>query len=180
MMDYRNEIWGMDGPAIWKALLPASGLEGLEIKGNWSRDWDTVTCEAGNEGAHLLFGANDWRDYELKVTVVPEAGGNVQIPFRLSEDGQKGYMLDLLLGWQAVAISRLGRGVEKLSVVNYQLRHGREYHIELAVRGFSLTSYINGSLVNQVTVFDYEKGRFALNVWNARTRFRNPMYRRLG
>lgn len=179
-MNYRDEIWGMNEPAFWKPLLPKSGLESLELRGNWIREWDTVRCEAGEEGAHILFGTNDWRDYELKVTVVPEGGGNVQIPFRLSEDGKQGYMLDLLLGWQAVAISRLGNGVEKLSVVNYELRRGWEYHVELAVREFSITSYINGSLVNQVTAFDYEKGRFALNVWNARTKFKNPMYRRLG
>jgi hypothetical protein len=178
-MDYRNEVWGMDGPTVWKPLLPESGLKGLDLKGDWSRDWDSVSCKAGEEGAHILGGADDWRDYELKVTVIPEAGGNVQIPFRLSEDRKKGYMLDLLLGWQAVAISRLGRGVEKLSVVNHELRRGSEYHVEIAARGFSLTSYINGALVNQVTASDYEKGRFALNVWNGKTRFKNPMYRRL-
>lgn len=179
-MDYRREIWGMDEPACWKPLLPASGLDGLDLKGAWSREWDTVSCAAGAEGAHLLFGASDWRDYELQVAVVPEAGGNVQIPFRLTDDGQQGYLLDLLLGWQAVAISRLGRGVEKLSVVNHELQRGREYHVELAVRGCSLTSYIDGSLVNQVTAFDFASGRFALKVWNAKTRFRNPVYRRLG
>ena len=179
-MDYRNEIWGMDQPACWQPLLPPSGLEGLEARGHWVRTHETVTSEAGDDAAFLYFGTSEWRDFELRVRVVPEAGGNVQIPFRLSEEGRAGYLLDFLIGWQAVAISRVGHGVEKLSVVNHRLELGREYHVELAARGHSLTSYINGSLVNQTTAFDYAQGRFALSVWNARTRFIQPMARRLG
>ena len=183
-MRYRDKVWGMDREAEWESLLPSRGLDGIESKGKWSRDGDAVTGEAGNEGAHLIFGKDDWRDYEVKCRVTAESGGNAQILFRLSEDGTKGYMLDLLYGWQAVAISRIERGasvpVLKLSVVNHELRHGRGYDVELAVRGASLTSYVEGKLVNQVTSFDHEKGRLGLVVWNGKTIFERPMYRRLG
>ncbi len=139
-----------------------------------------MKCQAGEEGARLVFGGHDWRDYEVKCRVEAEKGGNVQIAFRLSEDGAKGYMLDLLYGWQAVAISRIERGtVLKLSVVNHELRHGRSYEVEFAARGASLTSYIDGVLVNQATAFDHEKGRFALTVWSGKTVFERPMARRL-
>lgn len=183
-MDYRDKVWGMDREAGWEPLLPSSGLSGIDAKGPWLRQDDSVKCEAGAEGAHLIFGGHDWRDYELRSRVVAESGGNVQIVFRMSEEGKRGYMLDLLLGWQAIAISRFdhttpARGVEKLSVVNHEFRHGRAYDVELAARGFSLTSYVDGVLANQVTAFEHEKGRFALVVWNARTTFERPMYRRL-
>jgi len=179
-MRYRDKVWGMDREAEWESLLPEDGLEGIEAKGKWARHGDAVKCEAGGDGAQLVFGGHDWRDYEVKCRVEAEKGGNVQIVFRLSEDGAKGYMLDLLYGWQAVAISRIDRGsVLKLSVVNHELRHSRSYEIELAARGASLTSYVNGILVNQVTAFDHQQGRFALNVWNGKTSFERPMARRL-
>lgn len=179
-MGYRDKVWGMDREAEWESLLPDDGLEGIEAKGKWTRHGDTVKCQAGEEGAHLVFGKSDWRDYELKCRVEAEKGGNIQIIFRLSEDGTQGYMLDLLYGWQAVAISRIGRGpVLKLSVVNHELQHGRGYDVELAARGASLTSYVNGALVNQVTAFDHMQGRFALTVWNGKTVFEKPMARRL-
>ena len=169
-MEYRNEIWGIDGPAEWQSLLPKSELTGLDARGDWRRAGDSLRCEAGEQAAHVFFGTHQWRDYELKVLVTPEAGGNVQIPFRLSADDTQGYMLDLL-GWQAVGISRLEPAVRNLSVVNHPLELGREYQVEIAARGASLTSYVDGTLVNQVTDFAHEQGRFALSVWNARTRF---------
>jgi hypothetical protein len=183
-MHYRDRVWGMDREVGWEPLLPPRGLDGIEAKGPWVRHGDVVRCEAsGAESAHLVFGGHDWRDYELRARVVPEAGGNVQILFRLSEDGVTGYMLDLLLGWQAVAISRIDRAsahpVVKLSVVNHELRRGRGYDIEVAARGCSLTSYVDHVLVNQVTACEHERGRFALTVWNARTAFERPMCRRL-
>lgn len=182
MMDYRHEIWGMGAPAVRQPLLPSHGLEGLDLHGPWERVVDSVVCEAGEEGARILFGNHEWCHYEVQVQVVAEKGGNVQIPFRLAKDGRSGYMVDLLLGWQAIAISRFehGKGVEKLSVVNCQLDRGREYHIELSARGRSLTTYVDGLLMNQVTAGDQNPGRFALQVWCAKTRFRNPTARRLG
>jgi hypothetical protein len=182
-MGYRDKVWGVDREAEWESLLPEDGLEGIEAKGKRSRRGDEVRCEADGEGAHLIFGGRDWRDYELRCRVEAESGGNVQILFRLSEDGARGYLLDLLYGWQAVAISRVERGAPapalKLSVVNHELRHGRGYEVELAARGASLTSYIDGKLVNQVTAFEHERGRFALTVWNGKTIFERPMARRL-
>lgn len=179
-MGYRDKVWGMDRDAEWESLLPEDGLDGIESKGKWTRRGDTVKCEAGDEGAHLIFGQSAWRDYEVKCRVEAEKGGNIQIVFRLSEDGSKGYMLDLLFGWQAVAISRIDQGsVLKLSVVNHELQRGRGYDVELAVRGASLTSYIDGDLVNQVTTFDHQQGRFGLTVWNGKTVFEKPMARRL-
>lgn len=181
-MSNREKIWGMNVEVGWEPVLPSSGLDGLITQGEWTRSWDSVEAEAGEKkAAWIRLGESDWRDYELSVAITPLSGGNVQIPFRISNDGKKHYLLDLLLGWQAVAISKVDQsGLTKLSVVNFELRHGTEYQVELAAREASLTSYINGKLINQVTDFDFRNGHLALSVWSARTRFKNPKIRRLG
>ena len=81
-------------------------------------------------------------------------GPNLQIQFRISEDGRSFYFLDFLTGWKAMAISKVdGKSGEttKLDVVNFIFEGGREYDIVIAARGHSLTSYIDGNLVNRVT-----------------------------
>ncbi len=174
----------MNGDIPWRPLLPEEGLEGLKRTGSatWTRTApDTV--EGQGTGA-LGFGADDWRDYELDVYVTPLAGGNVQIPFRVAPDAKRLYVLDLLLGWKAVAISKIdngpgGAGLQKISVVDQDLVHGREYHVRLAARDRSLTSYVDGRLVNQVTDHDCRSGPLGFSLWQSRTRFRNPRYRLL-
>lgn len=172
----------MKGEVGWERVLPPDGLDGLESQGDWKRSWDMVEAEAGEKkAAWIKMGDADWRDYELSVSITPISGGNVQIPFRISNDGKRHYLLDMLLGMQAIAISKVDQsGLTKLSVVNFELRHGTEYQVELAARDVSLTSYINGKLINQVTDFDFRNGHLALSVWSARTRFKNPKIRRLG
>ena len=39
----------------------------------------------------------------------------------------------------------------KLSVVNYPLECGQEYDVEIAARKASITTYVDGKLINQVT-----------------------------
>lgn len=182
MLNKREVICGVMGDIHWKPVLPASGLEGLEIQGNWIRQGDAVVCEERQGGATLAFGEEGWKDYELSVWVKAAAGGNVQILFRLTAEGN--YLLDFLMGWKAVAVSKAdrrpgGRGFHKISVVNFDLEHHREYDLQIAVRDASITSYVDGQLLNQVTDYDFPKGRAALSVWQGKTEFRNPRYRLL-
>ena len=183
-MSYRDEIWGMGETAAWRDVLPEQGLDGLAVTGSWVRGWDSVTGDGTAGAAQIVLGEEAWRDYELRVLVTPREGGNVQIPFRISPDGKRGYLLDVLLGWQALGVSRFGDAangdVEKLSVVNHEFRCGTEYELELAVRGHSITSYVNGVLVNQVTAFDHPAGKLALSLWRSKATFRRPQLRRLG
>jgi len=182
MSDKREIICGMSGDIHWQSLLPAKDLEGLQVQGNWTRQGDTVVCEERQGGATLAFGEDDWTNYELAMRVKVVTGGNVQILFRLNPDGN--YLMDLLFGWQAVAVSKNdlkpgGRGFHKISVVNFGLEHGREYEVQIAVRDASITTYIDGQLVNQVTDYDFSKGRAALSVWQGKSEFRRPMFRLL-
>ncbi len=86
----------------------------------------------------------------------------------------------MLLGWQAAAISRMKDGkLKKLSVVNYPLDSGQEYDVQIAARGASLTTYIDGKLVNQTTDETFASGAVALNLWQCSTAFRDMRYRLL-
>lgn len=182
MPDKREVICGMMGHMHWKPVLPATGLEGLQVNGNWIRQEDILICEERQGSASIVFGQEDWANYELSVQVKAVTGGNVQVLFRLNPDGN--YMMDMLFGWQAVAVSKNdrrpgGRGFHKISVVNFALEHGREYDVQIAVRDVSITTYIDGQLVNQVTDYDFPQGRAGLSVWQGKNEFRSPKIRLL-
>ena len=90
------------------------------------------------------------------------------------------YLLDFLYGWQAVAISKMepdARAVEKLSVVNFPFVRGREYNVLIAARERSLTSYIDGKLINQVTDRSFREGGIAMCLWWSTVNSRDPRIR---
>ena len=174
--DRREVICGMNGEIHWQAVLPPSGLDGLEVDGNWEREGDTLTVRSKDGMAALLFGEDSWQDYELEVHVTPLEGGNAQAVVRQSFLGA--YVVDLMLGWQAAQIARTrSHSHERLSVVDFPLIHGHEYHLQVAARGASITTYIDGKLVNQTTDFDMKQGKLGLLAWHSVTRFRAPRYR---
>jgi hypothetical protein len=174
-MEGRNfDNWGNEWK--WMPLLPANGLEGLKYDGAWSREFDAVEANAVGGNASLVIYHGSVLNFELAVKVTVFKGGNAQI-VRGAEGGGY-YLVDFLMGWKALAVSRGGReGVRKLSVVNYDLRLNSEYNLELAARDASITTYLNGCLVNQVTDFELDRGPISFNVWEAHNRFREPKIR---
>ena len=82
--------------------------------------------------------------------------------------------------WKAIAISRVIKGhLTKLSVVNFPVELGQEYEVQIAARGASFTSYIDGKLVNQVTDENIRSGAIALIVWEGKVAFRDFRFRHL-
>jgi len=192
--DYgRAVIEGMRGVIHWKKLLEKEGLagwrsgnplrsEGSRLAEVWSRSGEAIIGEDMDGcGERLIVGDASWKDYEFSVLVTPLSGGNAQVQFRLSEDGKRYYMFDMLLGLQAIAVSMAsGDGaLRKLSVVNAPLELGREYDVLIAARDASLTTYLDGQLVNQVTDMSYHSGPVVLSVWQSKTAFRDPRIRLL-
>ena len=94
--------------------------------------------------------------------------------------GKSFYMLDF---WTplSVAISKRGPdtgGVIWLDVIDFPTEIGREYEIVIAARGQSLTSYIDGHLVNRLTDDSYNSGGIGFNLWHTSAmRFRDPKVR---
>ena len=70
-------------------------------------------------------------------------------------------------------------GGRELDVVNHAFEHEREYDIVLAVRGRSVTSYIDGALVNRVTLQEDPEGPIGLALWGRQSevRFRDHKIR---
>ena len=103
----------------------------------------------------------------------------MQIRFGITDESRE-YMVDYLGGWKALAIStyeRGKRGVTKLDVVNLVLEPGREYDLVLAVRGHSVTTYVDGKARQPVDARSrIRKVRLRLGTWgrHAVARFRDP------
>lgn len=186
--DYgRAKIGGNRGPIVWESLLHGDGLEGWRVDESpwpppaWSREGNTLVCNAtGTHPPRLTQGDSNWVVYEVKVQATPVNVGTMEIHFGISADGKEFYSLNYLSGWGAMAISRKDEtGFTKLDVVNHVLHFGQEYDIVLAVRGRSITSYVDGQLINRLTVDTPPRGPIGLVVWGKHgiARFRDPKIR---
>lgn len=183
--DYgRAGISGSQGRIVWESLLHGDGLDGWEAEGApwtptaWSREGDTVIADVGSGGrARLIQGDSSWRYYEVKVQATLVKGSALQIHFSISEDRDNSYHLATLTGWKALAIIRQDH--TKLDVANFIFERGREYDVVVAVRGNSIASYVDGKLVNRLTVQKAPRGGIGLAVWGKGTvaRFRDPRIR---
>ena len=185
--DYgRAKIGGMHGAIKWESMLHGDGLEGWKPDDEriWSREGDTVILDAAglSSSSRLVQGDSTWSHYEFKVQVTLVHAANIQIRFGITEDSRE-YMIDYLGGWKAMAIStylRDKRGsVNKLDVVNCVLHPKQEYDLVLAVRGRSVTTYVDGNLINRITLDENPKGAVALGTWGHRAivRFKDPKIR---
>ena len=113
--------------------------------------------------ARIVIGDETWRSYELQVQMTMLKGGSAQLWFNI-HDGQD-YHFAPLLGWQTAAI--MAPDHTKLDVVNHVFERDLEYDVVLAVRGNSVTTYIDGKLVNRLTLAEPPRGGIGLAVWAA-------------
>lgn len=190
----RPRLGGMEGKILWNSLLQGDDLEGWtetevplenssppERGTTWKREGPAIVGTVPVETAtSLTTGDSNWSNYELSVLLTLVEGSDMQVHFRKSQDGSDYYLLDFLLGWQAVAVSKMNRDageVEKISVVNFPFEKGREYNVLIAARGESLTSYIDGKLVNQVRDDEFKTGGVALGLWWSTVAYRDPRIR---
>ncbi len=172
----------------WQSLLAESGLEGWQESsgfpwkpGEWSREGDTVRASFSGHGkTRITQGDSTWKNYEFSLHLTI-GEGTVQIPFRLSAEGKTFYFVEFDHSWQTINVTKRnesGRGVTKLSVVNFPVEFGREYHLIISARQQSLTTYIDGNLLNQVTDDSYSRGGVGLGMWWTTTAtFRDPKIR---
>lgn len=125
-------------------------------------------------------GRLDLENYEFSLHLTI-GEGTVQIPFRLSAEGKTFYFVEFDHSWQTINVTKRnesGRGVTKLSAVNFPVEFGRDYHLIISARQQSLTTYIDGNLLNQVTDDSYSRGGVGLGMWWTTTAtFRDPKIR---
>lgn len=182
--DYgRSHPKGLSIP--WKSILQGDGLAGWNTalpNQAWKREGNTLIGQLkGKQKARLIQGDSTWVNYEFSVHATLKDGYSLQFPFRITEDGKGFYFVEFDYSWQSlnVTLRQPGqRGVTKLSVVNYPLKIGQEYHLIISARHRSITTYIDGQLINQVTDPTYKKGGVGLAMWwKSRAQFRDPKIR---
>ena len=122
--------------------------------------------------------------YEFKVQATIQKGFiGPQLVFGISDDGASSHFLTYLAGWKTMVIVRRNEETHedvKLDVVDFVMDPGREYDIVLKVRDHSVTSYVDGVLVNRLTLPEEPRGAVGLAVWgssNSVVRFRDPKIR---
>lgn len=199
--DFRKVIHGTQGPMPWEPLL-AKGTQGWYVSAV-PPTWQPISLDAppkpwqqvedglvgedpfDGDGSALVAGDAGWADYEVSVLATALGGGNIQLLFRANRSPFQAYVFDMMLGWQTVDIHKLEVGITGkphltlLSVVNYPLEHQREYAVSIAARGQSLTTYIDGALVNQVADASIGAGGVGPNVWHGKTLFRDLKIRHM-
>ena len=148
-------------------------------------DHGVIGSSPSTGGAGIIIGDESWADYEVSMLVTALGGGNIIAHVRLTEAPYCCYDIDMMMGWQAIAVKKIETtpdgqpGLTRLSVVDYPLEHQQEYALRIAVRGQSITTYVDGALVNQVTDASFRYGALALTVWESRTMFRDVRVRHL-
>ena len=178
----REEVWGRGGNTRWLSMLD-SKVDGLRnVNGPAAISMGSITVDRQST---VIFGESNWKSYELRFGLQIMEGANAQIQLRRSDDGKQCYMVDFLFGWQALGVSRInhrpgGKGLQKLSVVNLEMSRLAEFKVEIAVRELSITTYVDGKLINQVTDDAFDAGPMAFCAWEAKARFDQPEYRVLG
>ena len=169
----------------WQSLLHGEGLDGWSTtapSGEWSRDGDTVVGNLdGQRKSHMFQGDSTWKNYEYSLSVTLDEGSSMQFPFRVTDDRKGFYFVEFDYAWQSINVTLREpdrHGVTKLSVVNYPLEKGREYNLVISARHRSLTTYIDGKLINQVTDASYDSGGVGIAMWwDTRAKYRDPKIR---
>ncbi|MAF12348.1 hypothetical protein CMK11_18025 [Candidatus Poribacteria bacterium] len=151
--------------------------ENVEIVGNG------LLLDGSGGGVCLATGDVRWHDMELSLLVTP-IDGWCEINFRWDDSEgpytRPWYFLSMHPGDATVAVQRNARGwVTPLSMVHYPSELGREYAVTILARADSITTYIDGALVNQVTDRHSPRGRISLGVSDSKALYRDIQYRAL-
>lgn len=179
----RETIWTSYGETGWTKLLDGKKVEDFKHAGAWTLANGALSVEKPAQHASLDIHPAIGGDFEFACGMNTISGGNGAVMFRCSEDGHHSYELDLMYGMQAVVLKKYDRTKPKdkvrsvLSAVNHELRQGTEYAVELAVRGESITTYVNGKLVNQVREGEFAAGGLKLYSWQSAMRCADPRVR---
>ncbi len=178
---FTGDLTGWDvldpSPAGWRfrPVEPGETPSGIEVRE------DGLTLD-GAEPTVIRTGSVEWRSMELSMLVTPISGEQQGINFRYDDTaGQWGgpwYVFLMHPSDHTVAIIRNVRGAATwLSVVHHPIEYGREYAVTIVAVENSITSYIDGVLVNQVTDFGCLRGRVGLGAEGGKALYRDMRYR---
>ena len=186
---FENDYGRADIGKPWESMIDGEGLAGWHASDSpftssvWRREGDAIIADTGQASrGRLVQGDGTWAAYEFKVQATIEKGYGPQLVFGISDDAISSHFLTYLAGWKTMVIVRRNEETRedvKLDVVDFVMDPGREYDIVLKVRDHSVTSYVDGVLVNRLTLPGEPRGAVGLAVWGNNTvvRFRDPRIR---
>ena len=187
---FENDYGRADIGHSWESMIDGLGLAGWHASEGpftpsvWRREGDAIIADTGQASrGRLVQGDGTWAAYEFKVQATIEKGFvGPQLVFGISDDGISSHFLTYLAGWKTMVLLRRNEETRedvKLDVVDFVMELGREYDIVLKVRDHSVTSYVDGVLINRLTLPGEPRGAVGLAVWgkNSVVRFRDPKIR---
>lgn len=176
----RDRIRTGRGEIAWETVLKTGSLAGLAYEGKWEAAGNTLRVDATGTGVWLSVTERPVADFELKASLSVVESGNASIFFRQQTGAPRYYQFDLNARLQAAVVGRVNGDAAKptvISAVNFDLTPAFRYDVELAVRGESITTYVNGHLVNQVRDAEYREGHVCLTAWNSKPEFSDLRFR---
>ena len=184
LQDPDGELGDSLDAAGWRSVIEDARDIDLILGKHWTIDGNTLIGDSGNEqGGLATFGRQDWRDYELDFYVTMITGANASCFIRQTADGKKFYACNTLAARKVFRVILLDNTQQNpfhdLSVVKFDFEEGPEYHMRIVAHGNSISTYVDGEVVNNVSDDTLLAGHAAFALWNNRVRIREPRYRLL-
>jgi Tol biopolymer transport system component len=164
----------------WRVELPSFSGVIERVSGDWERLDERIFRQGDGMIAPtiLLFGRNEWTDYQLKMRarLMDEAGG-LLVFFRYRDEhrtlwwgltGQEGNPSGI--GWDRWDY----RGIIPKTGVLQSIEGGKWYGISLLVRGREVKGYLDGNVMIEYTLPDdgtHTSGKLGLGTWKAVAEF---------
>jgi Tol biopolymer transport system component len=164
----------------WRVELPSFSGVIERVSGDWERLDERIFRQGDGMIAPtiLLFGRNEWTDYQLKMRarLMDEAGG-LLVFFRYRDEqrmlwwgltGQEGNPSGI--GWDRWDY----RGIIPTTGVPQLIEEGKWYEISLLVRGREVKGYLEGNVMIEYTLPDdgtHTSGKLGLGTWKAVAEF---------
>jgi Tol biopolymer transport system component len=164
----------------WKLKLPPFSGIMERVSGGWERLDERVFRQGDGEAAPtiLLFGRNEWADYQLKMRArIMKGTGGLLVFFRYQD---KDWSLWWSLSGQKSIPSGIGRNrwdygqIIPETGISHSIEKQKWYEISLIIRGREIKGYLDGNLRMEYILPDdgtYTSGKLGLGTWNAVAEF---------
>ena len=174
----------MSGEPPWKSVLSDGSLGGLAFEGAWEASGGSLRVDSLGGGSWLSITDQAIEDFDFKTGITVVERGNASIFFRQQGEGvPRYYQFDLKPAIQAAVVAKANGDAGRpyvMSSVGLALSPGTSYDVEIAVRGGTIKTRVNGSLVNEASDGEYTRGHVCLTAWKTKAIFHDPCLRVCG
>jgi alpha-L-arabinofuranosidase len=177
---FLEHIYHSCNGGLWGELIWDRSFEVEEAVTRWTYDKDCVVQEGLASNVRLVFGQNDWKDYEFTVEA-RKTGGSEGFLILLRAKNDQAFYWANIGGWNNVetALERSAEGSGQWQVVSrpkqMKIETGKWYVIRARCEGPKIQVWLNGE-----TVIDYTDdgqgsayGQAGVGTWCTQAEFKN-------